>query len=208
MTLPSGNKQKHESRNPIQRALIRRFNGEVVRLVRELRPQTILEVGCGEGYVLSEIANAGLGVELTGIDISATAIDEAHRRLRDRAKLEVVDARDLARDGRTFDMVLMLEVLEHIERPWELLPILDKLADKHLILSVPWEPFFRGLNFVRGKNVRAFGNDPEHINHWSRKGFLGFVGEKFDVHETPLVFPWTMVHATPRGRHHPPGARG
>jgi hypothetical protein len=95
-------------------------------------------------------------------------------------------------------MVLMLEVLEHIERPQEILPILQRLSHQHLILSVPWEPFFRGLNLLRGKHITAWGNDPEHINHWGRRGFLEFVGGQFDVLETPMVFPWTMALATLR----------
>ena len=198
MSASYGNKQKHESKNPIQRALVDHFKSQVVRMVRELQPKTILEVGCGEGYVLHALAEADLDVDLHGVDISAPAIEDARARLGDRAKLEVRDARELAEHGERFDMVLMLEVLEHIERPHEILPILEQLADKHLILSVPWEPFFRGLNFVRGKHVMAFGNDPEHINHWGRRSFLQFIGRHFDVVETPLVFPWTMALATVR----------
>lgn len=193
-----GNKQKHESKNPIQRALVGRFKQEVVRMVRHVKPKTILEVGCGEGYILEAIADAELGAELWGVDISEPAITDARARLGDRAQLDVVDARDLAKDGREFDMVLMLEVLEHIEQPSNILPILEKLAKHHLILSVPWEPFFRGLNFLRGKHIMAFGNDPEHINHWGRRGFLKFVQNTFDVAETPIVFPWTMTLATVR----------
>jgi len=198
MTARYGNKQKHESKNPVQRALVDRFKGQVVRVVRELRPRTLLEVGCGEGYLLKAIADAELGVELMGIDISAPAIDEAKSRLGRAARLEVRDARDLGATAEAFDVVLMLEVLEHIQHPDEILPVLESLSRRHLILSVPWEPFFRGLNFLRGKHVFALGNDPEHINHWDRRGFLRFVGSRFEIVETPLVFPWTMVVATTR----------
>jgi 2-polyprenyl-3-methyl-5-hydroxy-6-metoxy-1,4-benzoquinol methylase len=193
-----GNKQKHESRNPVQRALVQRFKAQAVRLIRLVQPKTILEVGCGEGYMLQAVAAAGLDVELTGVDISRPAIEEARARLDGRATLEVVDARDLARDGREFDMVMMLEVLEHIEQPEQMMPILEQLARKHLLLSVPWEPFFRGLNFLRGKHIAAWGNDPEHVNHWGRGSFLKFVGDRFEVVETPMVFPWTMALATVR----------
>jgi SAM-dependent methyltransferase len=193
-----GNKQKHESKNPVQRALVGRFKSQVVRMVRQHRPKTLLEVGCGEGYILEALAEADLGVALSGVDISGSAIEDAQARLGDRAVLERIDARELARDGQTFDMVLMLEVLEHIERPQEILPILQRLSHQHLILSVPWEPFFRGLNLLRGKHITAWGNDPEHINHWGRRGFLEFVGGQFDVLETPMVFPWTMALATLR----------
>ncbi len=198
MTSNYGNKQKHESNNPIQRALIGRFKAAAIELVKQARPRTILEVGCGEGYMLEVLADAELGVELTGVDFSEPAINDARERLGDRATLEVCVARELAADGRTFDMVMMLEVLEHIPNPEQMLPILGQLSEQHLLLSVPWEPFFRGLNFMRGKHLAAWGNDPEHINHWGRGSFLEFVGTKFDVLDTPIVFPWTMALASVR----------
>ena len=118
--------------------------------------------------------------------------------LGDRAHLEVRDARELVDLGRSFDMVMMLEVLEHIPDPARMLPILRALARRHVLLSVPWEPFFRGLNLLRGKNVRALGNDPEHVNHWGRRGFVRFVERDFRPLALPAVFPWTMVLAEPR----------
>ena len=194
-----GNRQKHESKNPIQQALLSRFKGEAVRLAKRVAPATVLEVGCGEGYMLDVVERAGLGAELTGVDISEPAIAEAKARLQDRATLEARDARELADDGRTFDLVMMLEVLEHIPQPEQMLPILEQLTKRYLLLSVPWEPFFRGLNFLRGKHLSDWGNDPEHVNHWGRSSFFRFVQRRFIILETPVVFPWTMVLAEKRG---------
>ena len=44
--------------------------------------------------------------------------------------------------------------------------------DGCVVVSVPREPVFCALNLARGKNVTRLGNDPEHINHWGRRGFL------------------------------------
>lgn len=198
MSAPSGNRQKHESRNPIQRALIANFTAAMVEQVRRSGPKTILDLGCGEGYMLRALVDAGVDAELWGIDLSAPAIADARARLGDRAHLEVRDARELVDLGRSFDMVMMLEVLEHIPDPEQMLPILESLTHEHLLLSVPWEPMFRGLNFLRGKHLRAWGNDPEHINHWSRRSFFRFVERRFDLLAAPLVAPWTMVLAKRR----------
>jgi SAM-dependent methyltransferase len=200
MTMASeyGNKQKHESRNPIQRALIQRFKSQAIGLVAGIAPRSILEVGCGEGYMLDALARGGITATLHGVDFSAPAIADAQARLGDRAQLEARDARELADDGRRFDLVMMLEVLEHIPEPAQMLPILERLTHEYLLLSVPWEPLFRGLNLARGKHVSAWGNDPEHINHWSRRGFLRFVEQRFTVLQAPFVAPWTMVLAKRR----------
>ncbi|MCH9684239.1 MAG: class I SAM-dependent methyltransferase [Deltaproteobacteria bacterium] len=193
-----GNKQKHESGNPIQRALIGRFKAAALEIVDGLRPASILEVGCGEGYMLDALSQGGVKASLHGVDISEPAITDARARLGDRAMLEQRDARELADDGRQFDLVMMLEVLEHIPDPSQMLPILERLTRGHLLLSVPWEPMFRGLNMMRGKHVGAWGNDPEHVNHWGRRGFKRFVEQRFTILSAPLVAPWTMVLAQRR----------
>lgn len=196
--MASGNRQKHESRNPIQRALIARFKRAAADLVRRANPRTILDLGCGEGYMIDALLQAGIDAEFTGIDLSEGAIADARARLGARARLEVADARTLVDDGRTFDMVMMLEVLEHIPDPAQMLPILRRLARRHVLLSVPREPFFCALNFMRGKNLSRWGNDPEHVNHWGRAGFLRFIARDFEPLAAPGVFPWTMVLARPR----------
>jgi SAM-dependent methyltransferase len=187
-----GNRQKHESKNPIQQALIGRFNSELVKVVRELNPAEILDVGCGEGYTLAALRAGGICCPMSGIDFSAEAIEQAKQRVPD-ATFEVEDALVVAEAGRKYDLVVMTEVLEHIPSPERMLPVLETIAKRYVVTSVPWEPFFRGLNFLRGKHIAAFGNDPEHINHWGRSSFLRFMGQRFAVKDAPMVFPWTLV---------------
>ncbi len=194
----SGNQRKHESRNPIQRGLIERFHHQAVAMVGRAKPRSILELGCGEGYVLEAFVQAGVEAELSGVELSERAVRIARSRLGQAATIEHRDARELAADGRHFDMVMMLEVLEHIPEPTQMLDILDDLSSEWLLLSVPWEPFFRGLNFMRGKNLSRWGNDPEHVNHWGRRGFARFIGERFEIVAMPQVFPWTMALARKR----------
>lgn len=194
----SSNQRKHESRNPIKQALIRAFHAKAIELVRRAAPKTILELGCGEGYVLSALADAGIDAELSGVELSERAVKIARERLGDRATIEHRDARELIADGRRFDLVMMLEVLEHIRDPEQMLPILDRLSTGWLLLSVPWEPLFMASNFLSGKNLRRLGNDPDHVNHWGRRGFEKFVATRFDIIEMPIVFPWTMALARSR----------
>jgi 2-polyprenyl-3-methyl-5-hydroxy-6-metoxy-1,4-benzoquinol methylase len=197
MASSHGNKQKHESKNPIQRALIGHFHKRLSELVLSRRPSEILEVGCGEGYVLQALRAAGVSCPMHGIDFSEAAIAEARRRVPD-ATFAVEDARALAQSGRTYDLVLMIEVLEHLPDAQYMLSVLAKLSKRHVVVSVPWEPFFRGLNFLRGKHISALGNDPEHIQHWGRREFQRLVGEQLQVRDAPLVFPWTLLSAEVR----------
>lgn len=194
----SSNQKKHESRNPVQRAVIAKFHDKAVELINRAKPATILELGCGEGFVLDAVAKAGVTAELTGVDLNERAVKIARERVGHHATIEHRDARELIDDGRRFDMVMMLEVLEHIPDPGQMLPILDRLSTGWLLLSVPWEPMFRTSNFIAGKNITRWGNDPDHCNHWGRRGFHQFISTHFDIIEMPIVFPWTMALARTR----------
>jgi SAM-dependent methyltransferase len=195
---PSSNERKHESTNPIQRALVDRFVGRVVEIVERLAPASTLDVGCGEGYVLDALRRRGVGGELHGVDLSAQAIERARARLGDGVSLRQADATTLGEEGRRFDLVMSLEVLEHIPGPEQVLPVLHRLAGRNAVLSVPHEPWFRGLNLARGRHLRRLGNHPEHVNLWTRHGFMEFIDPWFQPLERVGAFPWTLVMASPR----------
>lgn len=192
-----GNQQKHESTNPVQRYLIDRFHAQAVDYVRRVDPSCILEVGCGEGYVLAEIQEAGIGAQLIGVDFSESAIESARSRVRPPAELRIGDAREVSESftGVRPDLVMMLEVLEHLDEPEAMLEDLTRLTTGHVLLSVPREPLFRGMNLLRLKNVKGLGNDPEHVNQWSSRAFIEMVSGYFEVVDTSRPFPWTMVLA-------------
>lgn len=197
---PSSNERKHESTNPIQRALVDRFVGRVAEVVERLDPASTLDVGCGEGYVLDALRRRGVGGSLHGVDLSAQAIERARARLGDDVELQVADATALGDGGRRFDLVLSLEVLEHVPGPERVLPVLHQLAARNAVLSVPHEPWFRALNLARGRHLARLGNHPEHVNLWTRRAFLAFIDPWFEPAQRIGAFPWTLVVTTPRQR--------
>ena len=46
---------------------------------------------------------------------------------------------------------------------------LARITRGRLVVSVPWEPWFRLGNMGRGKNVKRLGNDPEHVQAFTPK---------------------------------------
>jgi len=78
----------------------------------------VLDVGCGNGYVLSRYARQG--AEVTGVDLTGTAIDLSRRRFA----LENLPGTFLETDGETlpfpdnsFDIVCSMGVLHHTANP-------------------------------------------------------------------------------------------
>jgi hypothetical protein len=58
---------------------------------------------------------------------------------------------------------------------------------------VPWEPWFRLGNLSRGKNVRRFGNDPEHVQQFGPAVFRRQLGTAFDEVHVRRCFPWLVA---------------
>ncbi|HMQ28482.1 MAG TPA: methyltransferase domain-containing protein, partial [Acidimicrobiales bacterium] len=99
-----------------------------------------------------------------------------------------------------FDLVLALEVLEHVPEPEAVLSEIARVGRGAVVLSVPWEPVWRLGNLARGRYVRDLGNTPGHIQHFGRGGFRRLVARHLDVREVRRPVPWTFVRADVRGR--------
>ena len=92
-------------------------------LLPELRPllrpgMQLFEAGCGQGHILRQLVAAGLLAEdqIHGIDQSQTAVDFLRARLP-RARLQVMDLNRLEFPEASFDVVLLMETIEHLADP-------------------------------------------------------------------------------------------
>ena len=68
-----------------------------------------------------------------------------------------------------------------------------RVSTGHLLVSVPREPLWRGLNMARGAYLKDLGNTPGHLNHWSKRAFVELLGRHGEVVEARSPFPWTML---------------
>ena len=82
---------------------------------------TLLDVGCGWGYLLMEAAKK-YKIKGVGITLSQEQYTEFNRRIRqeglqDSLKVQIMDYRDLPQSGYTFDRVVSVGMAEHVGRP-------------------------------------------------------------------------------------------
>lgn len=104
------------------------------------RVETVLEVGCGTGSTLRWLKESGLATSTTGIELFRPAAEVAHSHV-DRLFVgdaeKILEAKELL--DESFDLVLCLDVLEHMVDPWAFVSrITAKLkTGGTLIASVP-----------------------------------------------------------------------
>ncbi len=92
---------------------------------------SVLDVGCGAGLVCEPFARNGANV--TGIDASETALTQARLHALEQnleIAYEQTSIEQKAEQGQTFDVVLALEVVEHVDNvPLFLKSCMDLLKD-------------------------------------------------------------------------------
>ena len=132
-----------------------------------------------------------------GLDLRADAIADARSRWPSH-KFTTADVFDAEFDERRYDVVMALEVLEHLYEPAKVLKRLVSLTRDRLILSVPHEPWFQLVNLARGRDFIRLGNHPEHVQHWNPQTFAEFVSRDADVISVRRSFPFIVLTASPR----------
>jgi ubiquinone/menaquinone biosynthesis C-methylase UbiE len=189
------NYNKHINSNPIQKKLIDNFYNQVYKLLKPLKLDSILDVGCGEGITLFNFEKEGIGKKLYGIDYSDDAL-KIGKKIHPHLNLRKGDIYDIEEKDGSFDLVMATEVLEHLDNPEKALQELIRVSKKYVMLSVPNEPFFIGANFIRGKYLKNFGNHPEHINHWTLFSFRKFLQKNnLTIVAQKHPFAWTLILA-------------
>ncbi len=110
----------------------------IIEIVGKIKNKTILDVGCGIGYLGEYYKNNGNYV--VGLDASNVATAEAKKRL-DEVYLIDLEADNWPTEllEKKFDIIISAEVIEHLLMPEDLLKKLKKLlkTDGELVITTP-----------------------------------------------------------------------
>ena len=124
----------------------------IENLSQSLQPSSILDVGCGSGFLLEKLEKQlAEGCQYVGVDYSPPNETEKIKYLKGAFRPILQSMPDSA-----YELVTCTHTLEHVEDPSEIIPELIRVS-AHLVLIVPLEKKYKwGLNY--------------HINFYPTRG--------------------------------------
>lgn len=124
----------------------------------------LLDIGCGAGFLLK--AAEEIGWEAEGVEISPIASDYAQNIV----KVKVLEGKleDLRLPAENFDLVVLVETVEHLMNPLETLKEINRILKKQGILII-CTPDYKSLSrFFLGKNWAVLSPE-EHFSVFTQK---------------------------------------
>lgn len=136
---------------------------------RQLHPKTIVDVGCGAGEVLALLQKAmDTSCRFWGYDVAPPAIEKARIRQNDRLKFSLADFCEI--DTPHFDLLLALEVVDHVEDYIGFVRAIKNRAEWKYFsfsLDISVQSAFRSSSFVQRRK------DHNHLHHFNKEVALG-----------------------------------
>jgi 2-polyprenyl-3-methyl-5-hydroxy-6-metoxy-1,4-benzoquinol methylase len=134
---------------------------------------SVLDIGCGNGAMLAEIRKLGPRV-LCGVESSETAVLLARSQGFDVRLADATTELDTLFEEHSFDLIISVEVIEHVYNPRSLLRHAYTLLRPkgRLLLTTPYHGYLKNLLIAAlGKSDAHYNPlwDCGHIKFWSRK---------------------------------------
>lgn len=144
--------------NYFQRAWHRKKWGILKRYLKEVKGGLLLDIGCADGTTTKQIKRFLPTTKVTGVDYYKKAIIYARKRTK-AIKFVIGDAHSLPFTGESFDVVTVIETLEHLDNPRKVLKEIHRVLKKNgllilgqdtdsLLFKIVWFLWTRGKGSV------------------------------------------------------------
>jgi ubiquinone/menaquinone biosynthesis C-methylase UbiE len=134
------------------------INTQRMQWIRKLNAAgRLLDIGCGRGYFLKTAHEQGF--EVSGIEISAQAVDIARIQMKVEAAQKTLE--EMQNTSEEFDVITLWHVLEHFHDPFDALQRVRKLLTKNGACFVE-VPNWHSLKFMLASHKWQGGNHPRY----------------------------------------------
>jgi len=187
----------YSTKNMFIRWLANRFLKKIQSILKETDSLSAigLDVGCGQGHMLSYLHAKGVIGDMIAIDMDEERLNYANKHYP-VCKYMLADINKLNFKTNTFNFVIITEILEHLPDPITALQEITRVAKENanIIISIPYEPFFHWGNLIRGKHLKRWGKTPHHLNFWNRTEFKTIINEFIIIEKEFYIstFPWLL----------------
>ncbi len=183
---------KFTTRNPVAKFLVNNYISSLIKLLGEIKFNSALDVGCGKGEIISKLKKLYPEVMIIGIDIDEEILAKAKQNNKGIV-FEVQNIYKMSISDHTFDLVLCLEVLEHLSEPKQALKEIVRVSKKYILCSVPLEPVWSFLNLCRFAYIKNLGNTPGHVQKWTKNSFIELLTDFVEIKHVVTPLPWIIV---------------
>ena len=132
-----------------------------------LNPISIAEIGCGSGEILSCLSQSFDKTEFSGYEISPQAFEICHKKQKPRLNFHLEDL--LKSESKIFDLLLCIDVFEHIE---DYIGFLKKLKAKsqYFVFHIPLD--MSVLSVMRTQPILKARSKVGHLHYFSKETAL------------------------------------
>ena len=128
-----------------------------------IEPRSIVDVGCGAGGVLGALRSALPATAMTGFDIAPDAMRFWEQHLKAGIELKLGDFFTLA--DRQYDVLLALDVLEHLPNPFDFLARLRGHA-RYYVFHFPLD--LSALSVLRESPLLFVRRKVGHVHYFTK----------------------------------------
>jgi SAM-dependent methyltransferase len=156
----------HEDDAPWKAAHIAKILGN-----NHLEPKSICDVGCGTGAIIELMSKRYPQAKDEGFEISPHAHSMSIKRQSANLSFTMADAFE---SGRSFDLCMAIDVIEHVENPFAFARAMKKVAQWH-VLHIPLD--MNALSVGRGWVLPEARRSLGHIHYFSRESAISLLKE-------------------------------
>lgn len=133
--------------------------------------KTLADIGCGTGAIVGILSKDYPQSRMEGFEVSPYAHDLSRKRASDNLSFSMENA---FQSGKQFDVTMAIDVVEHVENPFEFLRAMRTMSRWQVIhIPLDMNALAVGRGWVLPEARRALG----HIHYFSRDSALSMIAE-------------------------------